>query len=929
MLNHVKKQTMTFTLTSVAAIFSLVLISGCGKTQSTESLLTEAKQYQQKGDHKAAIIQLKNVLQKNPDNIETRYLLGTIYNEVGESQSAEKELRKAVSLGMEPAKVTPELAKSLYLQNQFPKVLEELKTIPGNQFDVTIALLRGNTYLRLGKNQEAKVTFEQVLKEQKDNPEALLGLAKHALNEKDEKLASRLVDQATDKNPASIVAWLFKGDLLRAQSKFEPAHAAYDQVIKIKPDNQTANIAKAYLYITEKKFDAAKANIEAARKSDPSHIIIYYAQALLDYKQEKYAATWDALQQVLRVAPEHMPSVLLAGATHFSLGSLPQAEQHLKKYLEQYPDDTYARRLMVATLLKSGQTTRALSTLAPALKTNETDAQLLALAGEVHMQTKEYAKATEYFEKASAIAPDVAAIRTSLGMSRIGQGDTVRAIGELEKAINLDANSTQAGLFLVMSQIRLQEYDKALAAAQSLEKIQPDNPLVQNLKGGIYLGKNDVESARTSFLKALALQPTFYPAAENLSKIDLQEKKPEVAKKRFTSILDNDKKNIQAMTALARLAQSQANANEATSWLEKAHKENPDSLEPALNLAGHYLRSGEKAKALTLTQNMLVTNANSPALLDLLAVALMANNQQTAALDVLHKLTVLLPSSAQVQLHVANAHMSMQNLPAATVAVKKSLSLQPDFLEAQLAMASLEMRQHNFNGALAIAKKIQQKNSKSPVGFAMEGDIRMDQKNAALAIPAYERAYSINKNSTLLVKLHTALKKAGKVSEADARMGQWLKDNPDDYTSRMYFAGSHITDNRNKEAISQFQFILKKNPNNATVLNNMAWAYYKDKDFKAALENAEKAYQITGEEPAVLDTLGWILIEQGNNTRGLPLLQKAVSLAPNVAEIRFHFAQGLVKSGDKSGARKELEKLISNNAGFNELDAAKALLKQL
>ena len=95
MLNQIKKQTLTFTLTSVAAVLSVVLLSGCGKTQSTESLLAEAKQYQQKGDNKAAIIQLKNALQKNPESIETRYLLGTIYNEVGDPVSAEKELRKA------------------------------------------------------------------------------------------------------------------------------------------------------------------------------------------------------------------------------------------------------------------------------------------------------------------------------------------------------------------------------------------------------------------------------------------------------------------------------------------------------------------------------------------------------------------------------------------------------------------------------------------------------------------------------------------------------------------------------------------------------------------------------------------------------------------------------------------------------------------
>jgi putative PEP-CTERM system TPR-repeat lipoprotein len=929
MLRQVKKQTLTFTLISVAAILSVAFISGCGKTQSTESLLTEAKQYQQKGDNKAAIIQLKNALQKNPDNIETRYLLGTIYNEVGDPVSAEKELRKAVSLGMDAAKIAPELAKSLYMQNQFPKVLEALKPISAGKVDASITILQGNTYLRLGKDQEAKEAFENVLKENSNHPEALVGLARHALSSNDFKTAYRYLDQATEKNPSNFGAWLFKGDLLRAQNRVEPALAAYDQALKAKPDNMSANIAKAYLHIAEKKFDAAKSEIDAARKSAPTHIIVYYSQALLDFNQGKHAAAWDSLQQVLRVAPEHMPSVLLAGASQYALGSLPQAELHLKKYLEQNPDDLYARKLMARTLLKSGQTARALTTLSPALKNTTKDPQLLALAGEVHMQAKEFSKATEYFEKASELAPESAQIKTSLGMSKIGQGDNARAISEFEKAISLDAKSSQAGLLLVMTQLHQKNYDKALSAAQAIEKEEPENPLVQNLKGGIYLGKKDIESARSSFMKALKLQPAFFPAADNLAKLDLRDKKPDLAKKRYLSILDNDKKNLQAITALAHLARLQNDVSETTSWLEKANSENPDKLEAALNLAGHYLRIGEKVKALTLLQNLLVSKPNSPELLDALALAQMANEKPAAALDTYHKLTVLLPESPQAQYQLANAHMSMKNIQAATDALKRSLSLNPDYLEAQIAMASLEMQKGDFGNAIAISKKIQQKNTKSSAGYVLEGDILMAQRKPMLAISSYEHAFTLHKNSSILIKIFSALKLSGKWSLAETRMIQWLKEYPDDASARVYLAEAYIGEKKHKEAITQFQILLKQNPNSPVILNNIAWSYYQDKDPQNALTHAEKALQIAADSPAVMDTLGWILVEQGNTSRGLPLLQKAATLAPDVADIRYHLAQSLAKTGDKAGAKKELEKLLASGKPFANIEEAKALLKKL
>jgi FimV-like protein len=78
-----------------------------------------------------------------------------------------------------------------------------------------------------------------------------------------------------------------------------------------------------------------------------------------------------------------------------------------------------------------------------------------------------------------------------------------------------------------------------------------------------------------------------------------------------------------------------------------------------------------------------------------------------------------------------------------------------------------------------------------------------------------------------------------------------------------------------------------------------------------------------------MDTLGWILVEQGDVQRGLPLLQKAVAGAAGNGEIRYHYAAALNKSGDKAGARKELEQLLAGGNTFPQADEARALLKQL
>ena len=49
---------------------------------------------------------------------------------------------------------------------------------------------------------------------------------------------------------------------------------------------------------------------------------------------------------------------------------------------------------------------------------------MLALAGETYMQVHDFNKASAYLEKAAALSPKAAGLRTSLGLSRLAQGDS-------------------------------------------------------------------------------------------------------------------------------------------------------------------------------------------------------------------------------------------------------------------------------------------------------------------------------------------------------------------------------------------------------------------------------------------------------------------------------------------------------------------------
>ncbi|MFZ6843184.1 XrtA/PEP-CTERM system TPR-repeat protein PrsT [Undibacterium sp. RuTC16W] len=927
-MSRIRSKRTSIAILSASAVL-IASLGACSKTQSTEKLLADAKQYQQKGDSKAAIIQLKNALQKDPDNKDARFLLGSIYNETGDALSAEKEIRKAISLGISQNLVVMDLAKALLAQGQFQKVLDETDKDPKSKTDAQLLSLRGNAFLALGKTTEAKAAFELALKDKENYPDALIGLAKQAFASRDVASTNDYANLAVAKNPQNTAAWLFKGDLMRIQGKLDDALAAYGETIKLQPENVQALLVRANLQIGLKKFEDAKKDIDAAKKVSGGNILVMYTQALLDFSQNKNTEAHESLQQVMRVAPDYMPAVLLSGAVQYALGATKQAEQDLRKYLSKVPNSAYAQKLLAATLLKSNQPQEAIPVIESALKIAPEDSQLMAMAGEAHMMNREFTKAAEYFEKASTLAPKQSDYHAALGMSKLGQGDGGQAVAELEKAVNLDEKSVKAGVLLIMTHLKLKEYDKALAAVKVAEKEQPANPLIQNLKGGIYLNKKDISNARLSFEKAVSLQANFFPAIANLARLDVLEKKPDAAKKRFEALLEKDKKNLPAMTALASLAISNGDNEGGKVWLERANNENPDNLQIVQLLATHYLNMGDKNKALTFIKKTQSTNQKSVELMNFLAKIQTLTGDKAAALDSYTKLAALLPESAPAQYQVATAYMAMGNETAAAEALKKTLRLDEKFLDAQLAIASLALKNGKFDDALGVAKQVQKQQEKSPAGFLIEGDTLLLQKKAAPAIKAYEQAMKLGANGSIVIKLHNALIADGKIKDADTRVDQWLKAHPDDGGVRLYLGTYQLNTQKNRTAaIEQFQLVLKNDPNNIPALNNIAWAYSEQKD-KKAIDYAERAYKLSGESPAIMDTLAWILLEQGNTERALPLLEKASGLQPDALEIRYHFAVALVKSGNKTKAKKELESITGPGKTFAKSDDAKTLLKQL
>ncbi|EXI92629.1 MAG: tetratricopeptide repeat protein [Candidatus Accumulibacter sp. BA-94] len=895
---------------TASALLAALLLVGCGGGEKPADLLNQAKESLQKNDHKTAVIQLKNALQQDQQLAEARFLLAKALLAGGDPAGAEVELRKAQELNYSAESITPLLARTLLTMGKADKVINEMASAPLTTAEARADLQTtiGQAYLMQDKPQQAEAAYAAALAAQPGFAPALIGEARLKATGGDLPGALAILERGLQDSPRLYEAWQLKGDLLLAQGDGAGATAAYRKAIEVKPDYLAAHAAIMRLQLADNQLDAAAQQLATIKQFAANHPQTQYLTAMLAYQKKDYPAARDAILLMLRVVPDNPLGLQLAGLIEYELKAYPQAEDYLLKALPKTPELGIARRVLIASYLRNGQPAKALPLIEPVLGKIEKDSNMLALAGQVFLQNGQVDKAGAYFAKAAALDPQHAGKRTSLALVNLARGDTDTAFRDLEQVAAADPGN-RADLALITAHLQRREFDAALKAIAALEKKQPENPLVYNLRGTALLGKRDIAGARKGFEKALALNAAYFPAAVNLASLDMADKKPEDAKKRFEAVVAKDPKNTQALLSLAELrSRTGGTTEEVATLINRAIAANALDPAPRLALIGLYLAKKDVKGALAAAQDALAAMPDRPEILDAAGRAQQAAGDYNQALATYGKLAAVKPDLPLPYLRMAEIEVAAKNKPAALENLRKGLKVQPNSLEAQRGIMMLELDAGRPAEAMAMAKEVQKQRPKEAIGYLFEGDAQASLKNWPAAIAAYRLGLKETGGSDLAAKLHLALANSGNMTEADSFAASWLKDHAKDSRFRFYLAGHATARKDYAGAARHYRVLLEAQPDNALVLNNLAWVGAQIKDPKA-LEYAEKANRLAPNQPAQMDTLAVLLMEKGDSQRALELFRQALELAPQAAVIRVNYARALIKAGQKSEAKKQLDEV--------------------
>lgn len=918
-------------LKPVALAISLALsISGCGGKSADEHLLA-GKQLVSKGETKAAVLELKSAVQMQPENSEARLILGKALFSSYDYVHAEKELLKARELGAPAEELLPLLGKIWQQTGEYQKVLDAIKPVPTLTPETAAAIYaaRARALISLNRINEARQQLAEGERSALKIDDIKLVKAILLVVDKADAQAIALLDAVIASDPKKVEAYYLKASILLNQGKNDEAKALFERVIKIEPTQIVAHSAVATMLLSSGDIKSADSAIKQAESSIPGNLMVHYLRAWVDFSQGRYKEARDAIGKVLAKSSGHLQSQLLFAAVSFELADFEQARKYAELAYAGLPNNLYAGRLAISSLIKLHEGKAAIALLPPLLAKHGNDPVLLILAGDAHALLKEYDKALDFLEKAQAIAPGNDSIKVRLANVMVAQGQPAKAIDLLTQVNKSQKTSIESDKTLIMLLLGQKQYDQALQVLDSLAKKSPNSASIQAFRAFAYQGKNDLPAARKALEQALVLDPAYFPAVKHLVELDRGTKNYAAARKRLEGFLTKDAKNAEAMFELAGLAYLEKQEKSYVGWLEKVIAAQPSYLQAYALLVNFNLAKKEPQKALSFARTAVSSNPENPNALRLLGVTQSALNDHRAAVSTFMRMTEKDPQSAAALDFLARAQVAAGEVGAAKKSLEKALQIQPGFVDALESLFKLEIKAGANDKALQLAARIQREQPNAVTGYNHEADALMMLGRTEQAIKSYEVAMSKGGGSVVLAKLYKALLLAGKEKLASQRVAEWLAKHPEDLLIRSTIADNHLANKRYREAVTQYEEVLRLlgTTQSIAVLNNLAYAYQQEKDPRA-LPTAERVYKLAPQSQTVLDTYGWILAEQGRAKDALPLLRSALDKMPEAKSTRYHYAVALFRSGQKAEAKKEIQILLQGKA-FPELELAKAIAAQL
>jgi putative PEP-CTERM system TPR-repeat lipoprotein len=907
------------------ALGSALLLAGCFG-DSAQDLLKSAKEHLDKKDSKGAIIQLKNALQKDESLAEARFLLARALLDGGDVAGAAIEAEKAKGQGYSGDAMSALQARLLLRQGKVDELIGQFGTAhlatAAEEADLQSSLV--SAYAAKGDLRGARAAADAALRAAPDKAAVQLVNVRLLAAEGKQPEARAEIDRVLAKFPDSAEAWEFKGELqVTAQEPAADAITSFRKALSLDKKQVAAHSALVNLLLRQNDKAGAAEAMKEMRAAVPQQPQTLFLAAIMALDANNVKEATDLSQALLKMAPGNDNALFLAGRVALANGDLRSAESNFAKVLQSAPEAVNARVALAQLQLRGGDLDQAMATLQPALDAKIPNGDALALGAAIRLRLGQGAEAESLLARAAEANPNDVRSRIGLAMAQIQKGQEAQGLAALRALATQDAKGTQADVALISALVRKRDDAGAQAAIAALEKKDPKSATAPELRGSLAKLRGDKAGARAQFEEAFKREPASMAVANSLAELDMQDRKPEDAVKRYEAVLKADPKQLRAELAVIglKLNNQLMDKDAAAKRLVELTKAHPEDVATRSAAVALLMEKKDLKQALSLAQEGVTANADKPELIDLLGQAQAASGDRQQAITSFNKLATLQPRSPLGQMRLAELAVQTGDKEAAATALKRAQAIAPGDAELARRVAERAMQIQKPEIALLAAKGLQTAAPKSPLGWTLEGDVARARKDWPAALASYRKAEQVVGDTAsvdLAMALHGTLSQAGKKEEAAAYANAWMAKHKQDALFLYHLGDVALQQSDFAQAEQRYQAVLAINPQHAAAMNNVAWLRLRAGKPDDGLKFAEKANALRPKMPPYLDTWAEALAAKGQTAKAIEVQKQAVELAPTVPGFRLRLAQLYVAGGNKTDAQAELKRLADLGASFDQ-----------
>jgi len=866
----------------ISAIALSLILGGCSETKTAQQLMSSGNDFVQVRDFSSAVIEFKNAVRLEPRNPNARYMLANAYLAQGSYLNAEKELSRALELGIDFANSAAQMARiktRLDKADEVYQLVERSNDLTDDNY-IRVLTYAGISALRQNKPAQGQDYLTQAIAINKDAAYSQIARAYIHYYERNFSQGLVVINKLLTEQEDVSEALLIQASLYYALQEFEHASDTYSLYLTYHPQDHGIRFLEVNSLIKAEKFEHANVLTDALLTFFKNSPLALQYKAQLEYQNKNYSEARDYAEEALIYGGDLVVAKMVAGVSSYFLGDFEQAYTRLHSIENLLLRTHPARKVLAVTKFKLGYYLAAGENFANLEGLTAEDVDLLQTSTASLISVGEFDSALAVIKKAEILSPDNAELIAQKGLIQIAQND-INGIKSLEHAIKLDSSLADAQLTLAIEYLKTEQVEKAKNVASKLQGIPGEEYLGHLLQGIIFVKEKKEILAIDSFQQSLLLKPDNVASLYNLALLYQSSNETNAAFVHLKKVITLSPEHQGALEALVSLGATANIKQDVIDFL--VAEQNSDNFNLSYALAKILSINQEFSKAIVILDS-IVSSA------DINAIYWMALGDNHLALNDITKASSSFAEGLKIDakhyvlsLRYIGTLDRLSEFEQALSQVRQAYAYHEEDARLEVLLAYFYMRNNELILAKSMLKKVTAKQIEHHLVDSVEGEIALIEKRYPEAINALSRLYQTKATDINAVSLARSLKFNNQQNEAENLLEKHIKNNPTSVKVRLLLAQLYTDDNRHKKII-QYLALVEALPDNIMFLNNLAWNQYKLGQSAQALKHIERAFELEPKAREIQETYGHVLIANKKLTHGVNLLKQAISSGSNGEE---------------------------------------------